>query len=270
MASVVAAPLTLKTNLAESAMTRALRSGAIKSDRISFEFCGPKVAHNGFRTMVRDGIFDAGELAIVTFLQAKAAGVPLVMLPAPIVGRFQHHCVGYCADEGVRQPKDIEGRRVGVRSYTQTTGMWVRGILRHEYGVDLDRVTWLCAEEAHVLNYSDPPSCIRLPRGGKTLGQMMFDRDIDAAILGADMPNDPRVRHLIPDPFAEAKRWHEETGVIPVNHMFVINREVSRSSPDVVREIYRMIAESRDSTSPEELKTFPRWDWKQIGKHSNS
>jgi 4,5-dihydroxyphthalate decarboxylase len=123
MASVASAPLTLKTNLAESATTRALRSGAVKSDRFSFDFCGPKVAHNGFKAMVRDGAFDAGELAIVTFLQAKAAGAPLIMLPAPIVGRFQHHCVGYCVDEGLMRPKDIEGRRVGVRSYTQTTGM---------------------------------------------------------------------------------------------------------------------------------------------------
>jgi 4,5-dihydroxyphthalate decarboxylase len=257
MTSIASAPLTLKTNLAESAITHALRSGAIQSDDFSFEFCGPKSAHNGFKAMVRDRDFDAGELAIVTFFQAKEAGAPLVMLPAPIVGRFQHHCIGYCADEGVMGPKDIEGRRVGVRSYTQTTGMWVRGILRHEYGVDLDRVTWLCAEEAHVLNYRDPPNCVRLPLGGKPLAQMMLDRDVDAAILGADMPNDPRVRHLIADPFFEAQRWHEKTGIIPVNHMFVINQQLSRSRPDVVREMYRMIAKSRAGASPEELAALP-------------
>lgn len=247
----------LRMNLGDGPVTRALHSGAITSDRVVLDLCGPKLAHNGFKTMVRGGEFDAGELAIVSFFQAKAAGAPLVMLPVPIVGRFQHHCVGYSADSGDMRPKDIEGRRVAVRFYAQTTAMWVRGILRHEYDVDIDRVTWLSAEDGHVPAFHDPRNCIRLPHSEKTLGQMMLDRDFDAAIMGADMPRDPRVRQLIPDAHSEAARWHERTGIIPVNHMIVIDQSISQSRPDVVREIFRMLKESRAAASPQNLKGFP-------------
>src|SRR3990170_3965580 len=113
--------------------------------------------------MIREGAFDAGELAIVTCLQAKAWGKPFVMLPTPILGRFQHHCIGFNHELGDLNPKDIEGRRVGVRTYAQTTGLWVRGILQHEYGVDLGKVTWLTVDESHLAEYKDPSNCQRLP-----------------------------------------------------------------------------------------------------------
>ena len=103
--------------------------------------------------MVRENAYDAGELAIVTFLQAKAFGKPYVLLPAPISGRFQHHCIGYSIEHGELRPKDIEGRKVGVRTYAQTTGLWVRGILQHEYGVDLNKVTWLTIDDAHLAEH---------------------------------------------------------------------------------------------------------------------
>src|SRR6266702_2976251 len=138
---------TLRVNLAGYAVTKALRDGRVKSDIVRLDYCGPSPAHNGFKAMVRENAFDAGELAIVTFLQAKAYGKPYVLLPAPISGRFQHHCIGYNNMGGVLKPRDIEGRKVGVRSYAQTTGLWVRGILQHEYGVDLDKVTWLTTDE---------------------------------------------------------------------------------------------------------------------------
>jgi 4,5-dihydroxyphthalate decarboxylase len=92
--------VTLRTNLADSAITRGVKSGEITSPLVNFDFCGPKVAHSGFKAMVRGGEFDAGELAIVTFLQAKAFGKPLVLMPVPIVGRFQHHCIAYSTEHG--------------------------------------------------------------------------------------------------------------------------------------------------------------------------
>ena len=120
-------------------MTRALKAARVTSDLVTFDFCGPKVANQGFKPMVREGTFDAGELAIGTFLQAKVYGKPLVLLPAVVMGRSQHHTIVYNHAKGELGPKDLEGRRVGVRSYTQTTGIWVRGILQHEYGVDLEQ-----------------------------------------------------------------------------------------------------------------------------------
>ena len=237
--------VSLKTNLADYPVTMAMKDGRVASSLVTLEYCGPKTAHDGFKPMLRENAFDAGELAIVTYLQAKAWGKPFVLLPIPISGRFQHHCIGFNHELGPLNPKDIEGRKVGVRTYAQTTGLWVRGILQHEYGVDLDRVTWLTIDESHLSEYHDPPNCQRLPPGAK-LGEMMLDGEIAAAILGNDMPKDPRVRTLVPDAMAAARQWYQREGVIPINHMFVVRQDLSRERPDIVRDIFRMLVESRN------------------------
>jgi 4,5-dihydroxyphthalate decarboxylase len=235
---------TLRTNLAEYAVTRALRDGRVSSTLVQLDFCGPTPAHNGFKAMVRENAFDCGELAIVTYLQAKIYGKPYVMLPAPISGRFQHHCGGFNIDFGHLDPKDIEGKRVGVRSYAQTTGLWIRGVLRHEYGVDLDKVTWMTLNDGHLAEYSDPANCVRLPKGS-SIPDMMMAGQLDAALLGEDMPKDPRVRTLVPDAHNAAKAWYAREGFVPINHVFVVHADLCRQRPDIVRELYRMVAESR-------------------------
>ncbi|AIO30260.1 hypothetical protein DM39_6311 [Burkholderia cenocepacia] len=255
MTTLTGAP-TLRTNLAEYAVTKALRDGRVTSDLVTLDFCGPTPAHNGFKAMVRENAFDAGELAIVTFLQAKAYGKPYVLLPTPISGRFQHHCAGFNIDFGHLEPRDIEGRQVGVRTYSQTTALWIRGILRHEYGVDLDKVTWTTLGDGHLAEYSDPANCRRLP-AGSSIPQMMLDGKLAAALLGEDMPKDPRVRTLVPDAHAAAKDWFAREGVVPINHMFVVHERVSKERPDIVRELYRMIVESRALTEGGVPAVFP-------------
>lgn len=247
---------TLRTNLAEYAVTRAMRDGRVKSDLVHLDFCGPTPAHNGFKAMVRENQFDAGELAIVTFLQAKAYGKPYVLLPTPISGRFQHHCAGFNIDFGHLDPKDIEGKRVGVRTYTQTTALWIRGILRHEYGVDLDKVTWTTLGDGHLAEYSDPANCERLPKGS-SIPDMMMKGELAAALLGEDMPRDERVRTLVPDAMNAAKAWYAREGVVPINHMFAVHADVSKKHPEVVRELYRMIVESRRLADPAPPAAFP-------------
>jgi 4,5-dihydroxyphthalate decarboxylase len=236
--------LKLRTNLADYPVTMAMKDGRVTSPIVSLDFCGPKTAHDGFKAMLRENAFEAGELAIVTYLQAKAYGKPFVMLPTPVSGRFQHHCIGFNVEHGKLKPKDIEGRVVGVRTYAQTTALWVRGVLQHEYDVDLDKVTWVTVDESHLTEYRDPPNCQRLPKD-KRIDQMMLDGEVAAAILGNDMPKDPRVRTLVPDAQAAAQRWYQREGVIPINHMFVIHQDISKARPDVVRELFRMIVESR-------------------------
>ena len=135
-------PVSIKTNLADSALVAPLKAGRIDTGAARLNFCGPATANEGFKPMVREEFFGAGELAIVTFLQAHAYGKPYVLLPATVVGRFQHHTIAYAGNPGDKAPKDLEGGRVAVRSYSQTTGVWVRAILQHDYGVDLDKVTW--------------------------------------------------------------------------------------------------------------------------------
>jgi 4,5-dihydroxyphthalate decarboxylase len=243
-------PVTLRTNLAEYPGTRALRSGAVPSDLVHFDFAGPKAAHEGFKPMVREGAYDAGELAIVTYLQAKAFGKPWVLLPAVVMGRFQHQCVLVNVARGVRGPKEIEGRRVGIRSYSQTTGVWMRGVLRHEYGVDLSRVTWMVNDDAHVAEYRDPSGVVRLPPGAKKIDQLLLDGELDAAILGADMPGEPRVRHLIDNPREAALAWAKKHGTVPINHLFAVRAELAQQRPDVVREIYVLLKASKAAAEP--------------------
>jgi 4,5-dihydroxyphthalate decarboxylase len=236
--------LTLRTNLADSPYIMAMKDGRVTSDIVTLDYCGPARSHDGFKAMLQHDAFDAGELAIVTYLQARASGKPYVALPVPILGQLQHHCAGYNSELGHLDPKDIEGKKVGVRAYSQTTGMWIRGVLQHEYGVDLDKVTWMTLEDGHVAGYRDPENCVRLPAGAD-IAQMMLDGELAAALLSRkDMPKDPRVRTLVPDAPKAAQAWYEREGFVPVNHIFVVHQDLTKKHPDAVREIYRMIAES--------------------------
>src|SRR6202043_3843927 len=144
-----------------------------------------------FKPLVREAKFDLAEVAIVTFLQAKQYGKPYALIPATVVGRGQLHTIAYNPERGDLKPGGLNGKTVGVRAYTQTTGVWVRGILAESYGVDLDSVRWVTFEEGHVAEYTDPPNVGRAPQG-KQLVQMLIDGEIDAAIVGDWFP-DPRL-----------------------------------------------------------------------------
>lgn len=246
----------LPTNLADYPITLALKEGRVTSPHVALDFCGPKSASSGFKDMIRREKYLAGELAIVTYLQAKCYDKPYVLLPFPVSGRTQHHCIAYNRELGSFGPKEIEGRKVGVRTYAQTTGLWVRGILQHEYGVDLSKVTWLTIADGHLTEYEDPPNCTRL-LAGSDLAEMMFSGEIAAALMGNEMPKDPRLATLIPDAVEEGARWSQREGFIPINHMFVVHKDVASSNPDAVREIFRMLVESRDA-APESVRvTLP-------------
>jgi 4,5-dihydroxyphthalate decarboxylase len=243
-------PVTLKTNLADYAMTKALKEGTVKSDLVTFDFCGPKVANQGFKAMVRERKFDAGEMAIGTFLEARSYGKPVTLLPAVVMGRFQHQTALRATARPPFGPGDIEGRRIGIRSYTQTTGIWVRGIFQHEYGVDLNKVTWVCNDDGHLAEFRDPPNVERTPPDGKKVDQMLLDGEIDGAILGAELPNERRVAHLIPNPKEAALAWHRKYNTVPVNHFFCVDKDLADQRPDVVAEIFRMLKATKAAMPP--------------------
>jgi 4,5-dihydroxyphthalate decarboxylase len=222
--------------------TAALKRGAVRSDLVEFDFPEVQVANRGFKSIVREAKYDVGELAIGTYLQAKAYGKPYALLPATIMARGQHHTIAYNPERGDLRPSDLTGRRVGVRAYTQTTGAWLRGILADDYGVDCDRVRWITFEDPHLAEYQDPDIVERAPEG-TDLVQMLLDGEIDAAIVGDKLP-DSRFRHLIPNPEEVARKWAETHGGVPINHMAVVRSSIAASRPDVVRDIYRMLRES--------------------------
>lgn len=251
-------PVTLRTNLADSALTAALKQGKVSSPLVRFDFCGPPTASNGFKAMVRERAFDAGELAIVTFMQAKTYGKPLTLLPAAVVGRFQHSTISVMKGRGIAKPRDLEGRRVVVRAYTQTTGVWARGILQHEHGVDLSKITWMTSDEPHLAEFTDPANVVRVDKREKPLDQRMIDGEADAGILGPDAPKHPDALRLIADHAEAGAAWHAKYGCTHINHMFVVDSELAKTRTDVVAEIYRMLAESKAAVGlPKGLDTLP-------------
>jgi 4,5-dihydroxyphthalate decarboxylase len=250
--------ITLPALLGDYPVTAALRRGELRSPSVAFDFAQVKTASAAFKRVVRDLEFDVAELAIVTFLVARAHGKPLVLLPAVLVGRFQHPYVVYDAERGPLAPGDLAGRRVGMRSYSVTTATWVRGILAEDYGLDLDRVRWVAFEAPHVAEFRDPPNLERAPAGKDLMG-MLLAGELDAAIVG-EIPTDPRLAPLIPDPAAAAQAWQVKHGALQINHMVVVKESLSRANPRAVREIYRLLAASKTAAgSPPrgELDTTP-------------
>jgi 4,5-dihydroxyphthalate decarboxylase len=235
--------LTLHTMMGNYPITKALKTGAVTSDLAQFDFVDVKVANNQFKQVVRDAKYDVAELAIVTYLQAKAYGKPYALIPAVLVSRGQHHTIAYNAERGPLKPSGLNGKRVGIRAYTVTTATWVRGILASDYGVDLDSIEWITFEDPHVAEYRDPAFVRRAP-AGKELAQMLLDGEIDAAVVGDKLP-DPRLKHLIPDPEAAARAWAERHGGVPINHLVVVRESLSGERPDVVRDVFRQLHRSK-------------------------
>jgi 4,5-dihydroxyphthalate decarboxylase len=234
----------LRTNLGDYPAHAALKNGIITSDLVELQFNGPAQVHRSFKDMVRGDTYDAGELAIVTLLQARARGLPLVMLPVSLTAGIQHKSAIYCPRNGRLSPKDIEGKSVGIRSYAQTTGLWLRGILQHEHGVRLDRVTWNTIEDGHVSGYPDPLNSVRLSPGSN-LEELLLRGELSAIIQNVDLEGRSEIQTLIPAAEMEAKSWSAREGIIPVNHVLVLHRGIAEEQPYVVKELFRLIVENR-------------------------
>ncbi len=235
---------TLNVCLGTYPHTRALKKGDVKSERLVLNFTEIDPINKAFRMMVREQKFDVSEMAIVSYLQAKAYGKPLTLLPATMLGRFQHGAMLYNSERGTIRLEDLPGRRVGVRAFTQTTGVWLRGILSKDYGLDLGKVKWVTFQDAHLAEYDDPPGVERAA-AGKDMTKMLLDGELDAAIYGGVMPTDPRLKSVIADPEAAGKDWYRKHGVVPVNHMVVLKESLSKPNPGAVREVFRMLLDSK-------------------------
>ena len=233
----------LHTLLGDYPLTQALKKGEVRSPRVEFDFADVKTVHTAFKRVVRDLEFDAAELAIVTFLMARAHGKPLVLVPAVITGRFQHPYIGYNPARGALAPGDLAGRRVGVRSYSVTTVAWLRGILMQDYGLDIDRVRWVTFEDSHIAEFRDPPTAERAPPGKDPLN-MLLAGELDAAIFAAPV-TDPRLKPLFPDPASAAQEWYKRNGVIQINHMLVVKAALSKSNPQAAAEAFRLLVASK-------------------------
>jgi len=225
-------------------VTRPLKDGTVKPPfPLEFVEVDP-ITTNGMRPMVRQAAFDICEMAFTTYLCARAAGKPLTAIPVFVTRNFHQWAAFINTKSGIKTPKDLEGRRVGVnRGYTVTTGLWVRGILQHEYGVDLDKITWMPTDEEHVAEFK--------ARGnvdhrflGRQCADLLASGELDAAI--GDIPiKSPDVKPLFDNAREAGFAYYRKTGIYPVNHGIVLQNAVLERQPEIAVELFKAFAAAK-------------------------
>lgn len=218
-------------------LTKALKDGTVKPPRLELDYVEIEPVTKAMRRMVRGMEFDICEMAFTTYLCAKALGAEITAVPVFLTRNFHHWAAFYNVKSGIRAPRDLEGRRVAVnRGYTVTTGLWVRGILHSEYGVDLDRITWVPTDDEHVATYKAPAnvdlSCI-----GKGMSELLLSGNCDAAI-GDVKVDSPDIKPLIADARNAGFAYFRKTGIYPLNHGLVVKDSILRENPAVATDLF--------------------------------
>jgi 4,5-dihydroxyphthalate decarboxylase len=236
-------PLVLRTALGAHEHVRPLKDGRVTSRRLKLDFIEFDPLPRAFRRMVREGDLDVSEMAVVNHMLAHHYGRPIVALPIPLWSRLPHTNLVCRADSALAGPKALEGGRVGVRAYAQTSGVWVRGVLQTEYGVDLSKITWMTMEDAHVAEYIDPAGVIRnhSPSG---LRQSLLEGEC-RAIMGERTVNPTGIRTVIPDAAVAARLWMDKCDLTPVNHILSVKAELLEEHDWLVQELMTMFETAR-------------------------
>jgi 4,5-dihydroxyphthalate decarboxylase len=232
-----------KTALVTRGHTQPLRDGTVKPRTFEFDFEDVPVIVKAFRRMVRGLEFDICELALTTYLCARDHGKAFTAIPVFPMRAFHHGAILHNTKSGVRTPKDLEGRRVGVnRGYTVTTGLWARSILQHQYGVDLKKVTWVLSGDEHVAEYRPPTNVVPI-EAGKTMEELLTTGEIPAAIgMQIDSPD---VQPLIPNAREAGFASLSARGLYPINHTVVIKNDVLDANPDLARDLFDALNEAK-------------------------
>jgi 4,5-dihydroxyphthalate decarboxylase len=236
------AELKLKTVTRSQGNNQALKDGTVKPRTFAFDFeeVDPLIA--AFRRMVRGNEFDICEMAITTYICAKAHCKPMTAVPVFLVRAFHHGAILVNAKAGIRTPKDLEGRKVGVnRGYTVTTGVWARSILQDEHGVDLSKITWVLSGDEHVAEYRPPANVVPIEKG-KNMGDMLASGELAAAI-GVDVKA-PDVKPLIPNALEAGLTALRQRGHYPINHV-VIKDELIAKHGDLAADVFDAFARAK-------------------------
>ena len=222
---------------------KALKDGTVQPKTFEFDFVEVDPLIAAFRRMVRGNEFDICEMAFTTYICARAFGKPMTAVPVFLVRAFHHGAILANTKSGIRSPKDLEGKRVGVnRGYTVTTGVWARGILEKEYGVDLSKITWVLSGDEHVAEYRPPANVVPI-EPGKKMADMLAAGELAAAIgVEVDSPN---VRPLIPDAFETGIAALRRRGLYPINHTVVIKNELIAAHPELAADVFDAFAAAK-------------------------
>jgi len=229
--------------------TLPIKDGGIVSPRVKLNFNeNYKPLITAFDDMVRKQAFDVSEMAVATFLQALESGKPLRLMPVVMLGEFHHGSLIHTSADRSIKPGDLKGQRIGVRAYTQTTGLWVRGVLQEQYGVASDDVTWVTTQAPHVENYVNP-SNVELVEGGDLL-DMMTKGEIAAAIMGSKQTKGLTVQQVIPDVNAGIAQWYAKHKAVPANHMVVVTDDLLERDFGAVQIVYDLLKQGIKKTKP--------------------
>ena len=235
--------LKLRTVTRTQGNNRALKDGTVRPRTCEFHFVEVDPLIDAFRRMVRSLEFDISELALTTYITARAHGKRLLALPIFLVRAFHHGAIVCNTKSGIKSPKDLEGRRVGVnRGYTVTTGVWARGILQHQYGVDLETITWVLSGDEHVAEFRPPANVVPIEKG-KKMADLVASGELPAAI-GVDVDS-PDVKPLIPDAGEVAFDALRTRAHYPINHLIVLREELLETYPDLAPDIFHAFAGSK-------------------------
>lgn len=262
------AELTLKMATGNYGHTLPLKDGSIASDRVGFDHVEVPVIINAFRRMIRDLEFDVCEMALSTYLCARAHGTPITALPIFLVRAFHHGSISYNTESAITTPTDLHGRRVGVRAYTVTTGVWIRGILQTQYGVDLDKITWVINSDEHVATYQ-APSNVESVSFDRSLAELLAEGEIDAAI-GVPASPEKGIELLIPGAESAAVASFRKTNVYPINHTLVVRNEHLSANPWLATEIFSLFRSGKQQFLPQLPTGEPISSYDAVHKHIHS
>lgn len=222
---------------------KALKDGIVKPRTCELEFVEVDPLIAAFRRQVRQSEFDVCEMAITTYICAKAHGKPMTAIPVPLVRAFHHGAILVNTKAGIKSPKDLEGKRVGVnRGYTVTTGVWARSVLAEEHGVDLGKITWVLSGDEHVAEYKPPSNVVPIEKG-KKMDEMLVSGELVGAI-GVDIDH-PDVKPLIPNALEAGLAALKSRGHYPINHLVVIRDDLLAKTPALAADVFEAFAESK-------------------------
>jgi len=255
-------PPRLKIAVATYGHTKDIKSGAVAIAGLEPDFVEVVPIIGAFRRMVRDVEFDVCEMAPTTYMIARALGAPFIALPIFLMRRFHHGGFVVRPDSGIRQPRDLEGKKVGVRAYSVTTGVWTRGIFVNEYGLDFSKVTWVVDDEEHVTSLKLPSNVVHAP-GDKSLASMMASGELQAGFSGpagigrAGPPTGAweqraqastvTYQELIADAADVEAQWFRRTGIYPIHGLIVVKTAVLAQHPQVAKSLFDAFRQTKDA-----------------------